>query len=151
VQPGAFLPARALLRGERVERALAVAGQQGVEVDEPGEQGRRAVGDGGHHHAAVAVPEQHRLVQVLVLQHIHHVLDVGLKVEVGTRQVAALAQAGQGQRVDLVPRPLQRQPHLLPPPAAVGRPRDDHERRHAGTSLRRATGQRRGAIVVGCV
>jgi hypothetical protein len=111
--PRPLLPARARLRRVHVEQARAVEGEERIEVDEAGQPIRRAVGDAGHHRAAVAVPEQHHVAQLLVEEDVHHVPDVGVQADLRRGQVGALPQPGQAQRVDLVPRRLQRRSAIL--------------------------------------
>ena len=49
---------------------------------------RRAVGDAGDDHAAVAVADEHDVAQVLELEHAEHVLDVRLEVDAGRARCA---------------------------------------------------------------
>jgi hypothetical protein len=48
------------------------------------------------------MPHEHHVVQVLVLQHVHHVEDVRLQARLRCAEMRALAQAGQRRRVDIM-------------------------------------------------
>ena len=41
-------------------------------------------------------------MEVLVVQHVHDVLDVRLQVDIGRREVRSVTQPGQRDRVDVV-------------------------------------------------
>jgi hypothetical protein len=109
--------AGAVRGASQVEQGLAVARHEGVEVHEPGDPLGGAVGDDGRDHAAVAVADQHHVAQVLEVQHGQDVGDMRLEVELGTCEVAALAEAGVGRREELVTSLAQQRAHLLPGPA----------------------------------
>jgi hypothetical protein len=53
-------------------------------------------------HPAVAVRDEHRVVEVLVLEDPHDVVDVRLQADVRRQQVRAFTEPGQGRRVDVV-------------------------------------------------
>jgi hypothetical protein len=76
------------------------------------------------------VPEEHHVVEVLVADAPHHVVDVAVEVDPGTGEVGALAEAGEGDRVDLVPALAEPAGGGLPHPAAEPRAGHQHERGH---------------------
>src|SRR5690606_33620091 len=91
----------------------------------------QALGDAVHHpgdhHAAVAVTGEHHVVQVLEQDQVHHVLDVGVQVDLGTVEVLALAQAGERGAVHGVPVGGEELAGAFPFPAAGGGAVDHHE------------------------
>src|SRR5438270_241796 len=78
------------------------------------------------------------------LQHRDHVLDVQLEVDLGPRQVGALAEPGERRRVDLVPGVAQQAGNFGPAPAAV--PGAVHE--HESFDGHRSVTRRRGGAVL---
>jgi hypothetical protein len=77
-----------------------------------------AVGDPGNHHPTVAVADQHRVLDSLGLQHICEALDV-VEVDLGDKQMAPIANPGEGQRVSLVTVPPKPACERLEPPTAA--------------------------------
>ena len=86
-----------------------------------------AVHDAGDDHAAVAVAGEHDVVQVLEEDQVHHVVDVGLQVDVGAVEVHALAEAGERGAVDGVAVVGEELAGPLPLPAAGGGAMDEDE------------------------
>ena len=70
-----------MMRPGDVDERLAVHRVGGVEVDDLADPVGGAVGDTGDHHAAVAVADEDHVVQVLVEQQVHDVVDVGVEVD----------------------------------------------------------------------
>jgi hypothetical protein len=68
--------ALALLGRLEIEPALPVFGHEGVEIDHCRNAGRLAVGDAGRDEAAIAVPDQHDLGEVLMENGRGHVFDM---------------------------------------------------------------------------
>jgi hypothetical protein len=118
--------------GEAAGGVLAADGVRGVEVDEAGEAGRVAVGDAGDDHAAVAVADEHDLVQVLAREQLDDVLDVGLEGDAAGQQVGPVTAAGERGREDGVTCGLQAGAHPGPVPAARECAVDQEEGRHCG-------------------
>ena len=94
----ARLALRARFGRQQVEQAVAVVGREGVEIDELGDARARAVGDAGRDHAAIGMADQIDVAQVLEFQHAEDIGDVGLEIDVGPRQMGALAEPGIGRR-----------------------------------------------------
>ena len=88
------------------------------------------IGHPGDDHAAVAVPDEDHVAQILVVQHGDDVVDVQVEVDVGAQQVRPFTQAGQGRRVHLVPRRPQEPGDPLVAPAAVPTAVHQDVRRH---------------------
>src|SRR5207302_3860142 len=107
------------LRWQQINQRLAELGHKSVEVDECGDALRLAVGDAGHHHAAVAVADEHRALQTLVAQNADDVGDVGGEIDGRRGEVGALADAGERRREDLVAGRAQEVRNALPHPAAA--------------------------------
>jgi hypothetical protein len=61
---------------------LAIRRGGGVQVDQLLEPFGDTVGDAGDHVAAVAVPDQDDVVEVLVEQHVDDILDVGVERDI---------------------------------------------------------------------
>ena len=57
-----------------------------------------SLGRAGDHHAAVAVPAEHRARQFLFVHEAGHVRDVGMEADPGCRQMAPSAETAQGRR-----------------------------------------------------
>ena len=93
-----------------------------VDVDQAREHARMPLleFDGGARddHAAVAVPDQHDVLELFHLDQADDIGDVRVQVDVGSAQVCPLAVAGQGHGVDLEPGIPQRRQHAPPDPAA---------------------------------
>jgi hypothetical protein len=117
-------------RGGQLGQRLAVHRGRRVEVDEVADAVRRPIGDAGDHHAAVAVADQDHVPQVLVVEHRHHVPDVGVEVDLRAQQVRPLPQSGQRRGEHLVTRRPQPRRHPAVAPAAVGSTVDQDVRRH---------------------
>ena len=76
---------------QEVDEGLAVFRDEGVEIYDLRNALRRAIGDTGRDHAAIAVAEQHDIAQLLAFEDANHVVDVGFEVVFRTRQMRALA------------------------------------------------------------
>lgn len=116
--------------GCQLPETLAVLRYLGIEEDQAGNAARHPVRHPERHHAAVAVRAQDHLVEVLVLQHVDHVLDVGVEVGGRCRQVAPFPEAGQRHRHGLVPSTVESVHHRSEPPPTVVAARNDHVGRH---------------------
>ena len=46
------------------------------------------------HHSGIAVANENDVVQVFILEHSEHVLDVGIQSDLGAHQVMALPKSG---------------------------------------------------------
>jgi hypothetical protein len=55
---------------------------------------RRAVGNAGDDHAAIAVPDDYASVRSLPLQQVHDVVDMGVEINPRVKQVGMLAIPG---------------------------------------------------------
>lgn len=89
--------------GQQVQAGLAVGGHQGVDVDNETDPVGGPICGAGDGHAPVAGATEHDVVEVLELEHRHHVLHMGGEVNrlAGT-EVGPLAHASQGGGEDLV-------------------------------------------------
>jgi hypothetical protein len=75
-------------------------------------------------------------LEVLPLQQIDHVVNVGRQIDVLRQQMRAVGEARQGRRVDLVPLALKQVDDAAPAPAAVPGAVNQHERLLGSLSLR---------------
>ena len=123
------------LRRLQVEQALAVPRHEGVEIDQLRDALARPVGDAGRHHAAIAVPDQHDIAQVLHLEHADDIGDVGVEIDRRAGEMRALAEAGIGRRPQLMPGGAHQRAHLLPGPGRRPGAMGDDEHGHACTPL----------------
>ena len=85
------------------------------------------VDDAGDHHAAVAVAGEHHVVQILVEDQVHDVVDVGLQVDVGAVEVFTFAEPGERGAVNGVAIVGEELASGLPLPSARGGAVDDDE------------------------
>ena len=60
------------------------------------------VDDSRDHHAAVTVAGENHVVQILEQDQVHHIINVGLQIDVGAVEVHALAEASKGGAVNRV-------------------------------------------------
>jgi hypothetical protein len=90
------------LRTGEIEQRLAVPRHERVDVQEPRDPVRDAVGDRGDDHAAVALPDEHDIVEVVELEVLEHVLDVRPEVDGRRGEMTALAEPGQRRPRHLV-------------------------------------------------
>lgn len=116
--------------GTRARAASPSCGRPAVQVNDPADPLRAAIGGTQYRVDGVVMADQHQLRRVEVVDQLHHILDVRLQVGARPSQVAALPEAGEGQRVHLRPRPAQPFGGLPPDPATGERSGNQYERRH---------------------
>ena len=97
-------------------KALTVRRHEGVEIDKPGNAIARLIGDTRHRHAAIAVPDQHDIAQIFILDDAKHVLNMGFQVVRGTGQMSPFAQPGVARCEEFMSGRRHERPHLLPGP-----------------------------------
>jgi hypothetical protein len=130
VDDRAHLPGHLHVRAGHVDQRLAVDRVGRVQVHQLADPVGGPVGDAGDHHAAVAVPDEHHVAEVLPPEQVHDVGDVGVEVDARPQQVRPLPQPGQRRGVHLVTGGAQEPGDLLVAPAAVAASVDEHVRRH---------------------
>jgi hypothetical protein len=94
------------------------------------------VGRAGDHHAAVAVADEHDVVQLLGRDQAEHVVDVVLQRDVGPPQVRAIAVPGQRHRMHLVTGGAQGAEDAAPDPGSAPGAVHEDERAHAKSPSR---------------
>src|ERR1039458_595873 len=104
---------------------FAVVGHKGVEIDHVFDAVGHAVGHAGDDHPAVAVADEHDVVQVFPHDDIDDVLDVRVEVNVGAGEMGPLALPRQRGAIDLVTVGGEQLVHVFPIPAAAPRAVDD--------------------------
>jgi hypothetical protein len=104
---------------EQIEQRFPIPWNAGVDVHEVRDAGHYPISHAGDDHPTIAVPDQHDLSQILILQDVHHILYVPCQVSLRGCEMDALTQAGERRRVDFMPRRVQEWGDLLPTPAAV--------------------------------
>src|SRR5690606_4690266 len=85
---------------ERVESADAVLQQEPTQIDQSPQAFRDAVGHTGDHDASKAVADKNDVFQCFKGQDIDDIVDEGMQRNAVVKQMAALAQAGEGRGVD---------------------------------------------------
>ena len=109
----------------------------------------RLGGGAGDHHAAIAVTDEDRVLELVHVQEPGDVVHIGREVDLGTRQVGAVSEPGQARREDQVPRLPQQARHPRPAPPTVPGTVNEDERGvcgHDGQKLARSPpNTRRGA------
>jgi len=123
---GRRLALRACRRRKQIDHAVAVGRRESVDINQPRDAGSRAVGDAGRNHAAIGMADQADMGQILERQHAENIRDMRVEIDVGPRQVPALAEAGKSRRDQPVPARGHQRVHLLPGPAGA-----PGSRRHA--------------------
>jgi hypothetical protein len=81
---------------------LAVLGHEGIKIYQACDPLGQTIGDAGDHHPAGAVSDQDHTPQVLALQNLNDVLDMGLEADLGTSEVGAFAEPGERRLIDIV-------------------------------------------------
>ena len=89
------------------DACVAVPRHVGVEVDDVGDPLGDPVGRTGDDRPAVASADQNHTGQVLVVQHVDDIGDVGVEIDLRMREVDALAVPSQGGGAYVVPGRLQ--------------------------------------------
>jgi hypothetical protein len=79
-----------------------------------------AVGDAGRNHPAIAVAEQHDVVQIFISDDVQHISDVGFEIDRRIGQMRPLAETRVGRRHQAMPGRAHQGMQLFPGPA--GRP-----------------------------
>ena len=78
-----------------------------------------AVGDAGDHHAAIGVPGQHDVAQVLAAEDGENVFDVQAEVDVAGNEMRPFALAGEGGGEDVMAAGAQPCRHLMIAPTTA--------------------------------
>jgi hypothetical protein len=87
------------------------------------------------------VPQEHYIAEILELDEIDHVGDVGVEVDFGACEVHRFAQAGEGDGTGIVPLIPESTDDSLPTPAPEPTTTDQHVRGHPkDLLLRRRSG-----------
>jgi len=81
-------------------------------------------------HAAIAVSHQDYLMEVLVLEHAHYVLDVSIQIDRGVAQVGPLTEPGERGRENTVSCCLQQRCDPTPAPSPDPPTMHQQERAH---------------------
>src|SRR5436309_4724971 len=115
----------------RIDLGEAVGGWRRVQIHQLRQTAWDPVGDAGNDDPAAAVPDQHDVTETLVLDEIHDVGNVGLEVDLRAGQVRPFAQAGERDRIYIMPPVPQLTGNALPAPAPQPEPRNQNKRGHA--------------------
>ncbi len=118
-EPVSGLVAKPFVGAGFTHQALAVLRDEGVDVDAMRDALRDTVGHAGDHHAAVAVPDEDDVAELLEDEQVDDVLDVGVEPHVLGDQVAALAQPGERRPVGLVTAGTEPLGDVAPGPAST--------------------------------
>ena len=112
----------------RVGIALAVGGDDAINVDQMNQTFVRPRGDSTDDHASVAVANEHEVTQILGLEGGDDVNNMAFQARCA--KVGSVAQTRQGDRVGLVALGSQAPAHPLPRPATKPATRNEHVGRH---------------------
>ncbi len=102
---------------EQIDHGLTVLRHESVQVDEPGDALRHAVGDSRGDHPAVAVADEHETLQPLEFDDLQQVLDMGIQVDRRIGQMLPLSEAGIGRGDQAVSGGRHQRMHLPPRPS----------------------------------
>ena len=69
-----------LLRWIKIEHALPVSRNEGVEVDQLGDPVASAISDPSGNHTAVTMTNENDIIQIFILDDPEHVLNVGFEI-----------------------------------------------------------------------
>lgn len=116
----------------QVPPGLAIIGDEGVEIDERGDSFRRAIGNTGCDHAAIAVGAQDYFREILHCQQFGHIGDMGVEIDASGWAVRQLIESAQGHRIGLVARVLEPRDKLGERSAAVPTARNQDKTSHRG-------------------
>ena len=78
--------------------------------------------------STVTVGDQDRVLDILELEYLHEILNVRAQTDVRAQQVSALAESGQGRRIDVVASVAEKRGHTGPAPATVASAVEECER-----------------------
>src|SRR5262245_25849792 len=121
-----------LLGRQIIEQRLAVFGHEGIEIDQRTDLRRDLLRDAGDDHASVGMATQHHVRQFLAADDTDDVLNVRVEIDRAVHQMSALAEAGQGRRIDLVPGLAQQPRHPFVAPAAMPGTVNENKGGHGG-------------------
>jgi hypothetical protein len=96
---------------------------------------RNAVGGAGDGHTAVAMADEHDIIQILPLDQVDDVGDMGVEIDRRTAKVRPLAQSSEGDGINVVAPRSQRSCDLRPAPPTHPGTADENKRRHGNASI----------------
>ena len=88
------------------------------------------LGDPAHHHAGVAVPDEHEVLEPLRIDEADDIRHVRAEADARGQQVRPVADTGEGRTEDAVALAAQLCRHPGPAPSAMPGPVKQNERRH---------------------
>src|SRR5687767_5784514 len=110
----------------RSDQALAVLGNDSIDVYNAPNSIGYPVHDSRDHHSAVAVTHEYDVVKILVSDDVHDVRNVGAQIDRRSKKMYALSQSGQSRPINLVAGCGKDRVDLLPVPPATPRSVNDH-------------------------
>src|SRR5215204_1681606 len=102
---------------ELLKQDSAVGKRRGVQVHELGDALEDLVRRARDHEPAVAMPEEHDVVEILELYEVHHVGYVSFQVDLGRGEVHPLTKTSEGDRIGIVSLLSEATGDSLPTPA----------------------------------
>jgi hypothetical protein len=78
-----------------VRECLPILRQKGIEVYEMVDPGRGRLGYPGDDHAAVAVADQHHVLQILELEYRYYIRGVGVEIDLRLEEMRSFSQSGE--------------------------------------------------------
>ena len=106
-------------------RTFAIFGHECVDIDDMLDAVGHAVGHAGDNHAAVAVTDEHHVVQVFPENDVDDVLNVRAEVNVRAGEIEMFAQAGERWAINGVAVSGEQFAHMFPIPTAAPRAMHD--------------------------
>ena len=120
---------------EQVEQRLAVFRQESVEIDQRPDPLADRGGNAGDHHAAIGMAADDHIGQVLILDHVDDIADMRRERDVIVGEMGALADAGMGRRVNVMPGGTQQARDTRVAPSPMPSAVNENKRCHGDSSL----------------
>ena len=117
---------------EEIEHGLTMLWHERVQIYDVGDAFGHPIGHAGDDRARGAVPEEHNVAEILILQHIDNVVDVHVESDLGASEMAAFAEPRQCRSDDVVTALPQERGDFPPAPRPVprGMYQDEHSLFH---------------------
>ena len=101
---------------------------EGIDVDQVTDAPARLLGDTGDDQSAIAVADEHDIVEILSVQEIDHIPNVRVERHMLRERPGVGSQAGQRGDEHRTSRQLQPRRHEVPRRAALKRAVDEYDR-----------------------
>ncbi len=102
----------------------------GIKIDKRANARRQPAGDTRNDHAAIGMADENDILEILPFDVVDDIKHMGVGNDVGRREMAALAKAGQRRRRHIMTTATKRQLKRAPAPAAMPCTMHKHKSRH---------------------